>query len=125
MARFVATDISRYSRALSTRRSVTMTFRPLRLSTRTTAAPLYRFGGGLPDPASFPYDALVEATARMMKEEGAEALTYGEVAAKAGSIRPIASASRPPCQSASPCRAATRASPAASPRDSYSDRASA
>jgi 2-aminoadipate transaminase len=47
-------------------------------TTSTVAAPLYRFGGGLPDPASFPYDALVEATARMMKEEGAEALTYGE-----------------------------------------------
>jgi 2-aminoadipate transaminase len=50
-----------------------------------TAAPprpvpdaLYEFGGGLPDPASFPYDGLVEATARMMKAEGAAALTYGE-----------------------------------------------
>ncbi|HVQ74071.1 MAG TPA: PLP-dependent aminotransferase family protein [Candidatus Binatia bacterium] len=38
----------------------------------------YEFGGGYPDPASFPYDGLVEATARMMKVEGAEALTYGE-----------------------------------------------
>jgi 2-aminoadipate transaminase len=41
-------------------------------------APLYEFGGGYPDPASFPYDDLVDATARMMKAEGAEALTYGE-----------------------------------------------
>ena len=39
---------------------------------------LYEFGGGYPDPASFPYDGLVDATARMMKEEGAQALTYGE-----------------------------------------------
>jgi len=39
---------------------------------------LYDFGGGFPDPASFPYDALVDATARMMKAEGAEALTYGD-----------------------------------------------
>src|SRR5215831_17399515 len=41
-------------------------------------SPLYEFGGGYPDPASFPYDDLVDATARMMKAEGAEALTYGE-----------------------------------------------
>jgi 2-aminoadipate transaminase len=40
--------------------------------------PLYEFGGGLPDPASFPYDGMVEATARMMKVEGAQAMTYGE-----------------------------------------------
>jgi len=39
---------------------------------------LFEFGGGLPDPASFPYDGLVDATARMMRAEGAEALTYGE-----------------------------------------------
>ena len=39
---------------------------------------LYEFGGGYPDPASFPYDGMVEATARMMKAEGAQALTYGE-----------------------------------------------
>jgi 2-aminoadipate transaminase len=39
---------------------------------------LYDFGGGFPDPASFPYDGLVDATARMMKAEGAEALTYGD-----------------------------------------------
>src|SRR5216684_4418764 len=38
----------------------------------------YEFGGGFPDPGSFPYDGLVDATARMIKAEGAEALTYGE-----------------------------------------------
>jgi 2-aminoadipate transaminase len=42
------------------------------------AGSLYRFGGGLPDPASFPYEGLLDATARMLKEEGAEALTYGD-----------------------------------------------
>ena len=46
--------------------------------TRPVVDALYEFGGGFPDPASFPYDGLVEATARMMKEEGAEALTYGD-----------------------------------------------
>jgi 2-aminoadipate transaminase len=46
--------------------------------TRPVQNALYDFGGGFPDPASFPYDALVEATARMMKVEGAEALTYGD-----------------------------------------------
>ncbi len=38
----------------------------------------YEFGGGFPDPASFPYEDLVEATARMMKAEGPQALTYGD-----------------------------------------------
>src|SRR5947199_5976770 len=42
------------------------------------ASPRYEFGGGHPDPASFPYDDLVAATARMMKAEGAQALTYGD-----------------------------------------------
>jgi 2-aminoadipate transaminase len=39
---------------------------------------LYDFGAGYPDPATYPYDGLVDATARMMKEEGAQALNYGE-----------------------------------------------
>jgi 2-aminoadipate transaminase len=39
---------------------------------------LYEFGGGLPDPASFPFDGMLDATARMLKAEGAEAMTYGE-----------------------------------------------
>jgi 2-aminoadipate transaminase len=46
--------------------------------TRPVVNALYEFGGGFPDPASFPYDGLVAATARMMKVEGAEALTYGD-----------------------------------------------
>jgi len=45
---------------------------------RPVANALYEFGGGFPDPVSFPYDGLVEATARMMKAEGAHALTYGD-----------------------------------------------
>jgi 2-aminoadipate transaminase len=45
---------------------------------RPTANPLFEFGGGYPDPASFPYDGLVDATKRMIQAEGAEALTYGE-----------------------------------------------
>ena len=45
---------------------------------RPVDSPLYEFGGGLPDPASFPYDDIVDATARMIKAEGAEALTYGD-----------------------------------------------
>jgi len=32
----------------------------------------------LPDPASFPYDGMVEATRKMMDAEGADALTYGD-----------------------------------------------
>jgi DNA-binding transcriptional MocR family regulator len=39
---------------------------------------LYEFGGGLPDPASFPHDKMLEATARMLREVGDEAMTYGE-----------------------------------------------
>jgi 2-aminoadipate transaminase len=39
---------------------------------------LYEFGGGLPDPASFPHEQMLEATARMLKEEGDAAMTYGE-----------------------------------------------
>ena len=46
--------------------------------TRPVENALYEFGGGFPDPASFPYDGIVEATARMIKAEGAEALTYGD-----------------------------------------------
>ncbi len=45
---------------------------------RPVASPRYEFGGGYPDPASFPYVEMVEATARMMKAEGAQALTYGD-----------------------------------------------
>jgi 2-aminoadipate transaminase len=45
---------------------------------RPVSKPLYEFGGGLPDPASFPYDGMVEATRKMMDAEGADALTYGD-----------------------------------------------
>jgi 2-aminoadipate transaminase len=45
---------------------------------RPSMSALYEFGGGYPDPASFPYEGMVEATSRMMKEEGAAAMTYGE-----------------------------------------------
>ena len=58
------------------------------LSTRARLAPpaptrpvvdaLYEFGTGQPDPGSFPYDGLVEATAQVMKAEGAAALSYGD-----------------------------------------------
>jgi 2-aminoadipate transaminase len=47
-------------------------------ATRPVVDPLYDFGAGQPDPGSFPYDGLVEATARVMKAEGAAALMYGE-----------------------------------------------
>jgi 2-aminoadipate transaminase len=45
---------------------------------RPSMSALYEFGGGYPDPASFPYDGMVEATASMVKAEGAAAMTYGE-----------------------------------------------
>jgi 2-aminoadipate transaminase len=45
---------------------------------RPVSDALYEFGGGLPDPESFPYEGLIEATARMMGVEGAQALTYGD-----------------------------------------------
>ena len=40
--------------------------------------PTYEFGGGFPDPVSFPYEGMIEATARMMADEGAAAMTYGD-----------------------------------------------
>lgn len=45
---------------------------------RPAMSPLYEFGGGFPDPASFPYDEMVDATARMMSADGAAAMTYGD-----------------------------------------------
>jgi 2-aminoadipate transaminase len=45
---------------------------------RPVSDPLYEFGAGQPDPASFPYDGLAEATARVMRREGPGALSYGE-----------------------------------------------
>jgi len=45
---------------------------------RPVAEAKFEFGGGHPDPSSFPYEGLVEATADVMKAEGAAALSYGE-----------------------------------------------
>jgi len=45
---------------------------------RPSMSVLYEFGGGYPDPASFPYEGMIEATADMIKAEGAAAMTYGE-----------------------------------------------
>ena len=43
---------------------------------RPSMSALYEFGGGYPDPASFPYEGMIEATADMIKAEGAAAMTY-------------------------------------------------
>ncbi len=43
----------------------------------SAAAPLYQFGGGFPDPESFPLQELIEATEVMLRQEGREAMTYG------------------------------------------------
>src|SRR6266436_990285 len=45
---------------------------------RPVADAKFEFGGGHPDPSSFPYEGMVEATADVMKTEGAPALSYGE-----------------------------------------------
>jgi DNA-binding transcriptional MocR family regulator len=66
----------RYDRLLSSRALIGWG-RPVGTQRPVTSA-RYEFGGGFPDPASFPYDELAEATARVMKEDGAAALTYGD-----------------------------------------------
>jgi 2-aminoadipate transaminase len=45
---------------------------------RPVSNALYEFGGGLPDPESFPYEGMIEATKQVMQEDGAAAMTYGE-----------------------------------------------
>jgi 2-aminoadipate transaminase len=45
---------------------------------RASMQPLYEFGGGYPDPVSFPYEGMIEATAKMVAAEGAAAMTYGD-----------------------------------------------
>ena len=45
---------------------------------RPVADAAFEFGGGHPDPASFPYEGMVEATADVMKADGAAAFSYGE-----------------------------------------------
>src|SRR5881396_4420491 len=37
---------------------------------RASMNPLYEFGGGYPDPVSFPYEGMIEATAKMMAAAG-------------------------------------------------------
>ncbi len=39
----------------------------------------FDYGGGRPDPGSFPYEELAKATATMLQRDGAEALNYGTV----------------------------------------------
>ena len=39
----------------------------------------FRFGAGNPDPGSFPYDGLAQATADVLEVEGPDALSYGNV----------------------------------------------
>ena len=70
------TPISRFDDLLSTRARIGRGGPAA--PTRPVVNALYEFGGGFPDPASFPYEGIVEATARMIKVEGAEALTYGD-----------------------------------------------
>src|SRR5213596_1811148 len=45
---------------------------------RQSMSPLFEFGGGYPDPVSFPYEGMIEATAKMMAAEGDKAMTYGD-----------------------------------------------
>jgi 2-aminoadipate transaminase len=45
---------------------------------RPSMSALYEFGGGYPDPESFPYEGMIDATKRMIAAEGAAAMTYGE-----------------------------------------------
>jgi 2-aminoadipate transaminase len=45
---------------------------------RPSMSVVYEFGGGYPDPESFPYEGMIEATKQMMQAEGAAAMTYGE-----------------------------------------------
>jgi len=70
-----ATSATRFEQLLSSRAQLG---RQTTSGVWPTAPTKYEFGGGKPDPGSFPYDAIVEATGRMMAAEGAQALTYGE-----------------------------------------------
>lgn len=66
--------ISGFESLLSTRARFSV---PL-TTPRASMHPLYEFGGGYPDPVSFPYEGMIEATAKMMAAEGAAAMTYGD-----------------------------------------------
>ena len=67
---------SRFDALLSTRARIGWGAPPP--PSRPVVDALYDFGAGFPDPESFPYEGMVDATARVMKEEGAQAMTYGE-----------------------------------------------
>jgi 2-aminoadipate transaminase len=45
---------------------------------RPSMKALFEFGAGYPDPASFPYEGIIEATAQMLADDGPAAMTYGE-----------------------------------------------
>ncbi|MBI1846677.1 MAG: PLP-dependent aminotransferase family protein [Candidatus Rokubacteria bacterium] len=46
---------------------------------RPVSNALYEFGGGFPDPESFPYEGIAEATTRLMRsEDGPGAMNYGD-----------------------------------------------
>src|SRR2546423_4663571 len=45
---------------------------------RPSMSALYEFGGGYPDPESFPSEGMIEATKQTMVPEGAAAMTYGQ-----------------------------------------------
>jgi 2-aminoadipate transaminase len=69
---------ARYESLLSRRAS--LTFPSPRLSRAAFSeaqSPRYLFAGGFPDPGSFPYQELIEATREVMEHEGAQALVYG------------------------------------------------
>jgi len=70
-----ATSATRFEQLLSSRAQLG---RQTTSGVWPTVSTKYEFGGGKPDPGSFPYDAIVEATGKMMAAEGAQALTYGE-----------------------------------------------
>lgn len=48
------------------------------------ATPHYQFGGGFPDPGSFPFQGLLDATREMLQREGKDAMTYGAPMGYAG-----------------------------------------
>src|SRR5438045_9442783 len=62
---------------------------------RASMNPLYEFGAGYPDPVSFPYEGMIEATATMMAAEAAAAMTYGEQQAYPG-LRAVVCHNYPP-----------------------------
>jgi 2-aminoadipate transaminase len=69
---------TRWDSLLSSRAQIGWTGASTRRRQSGLTESLYEFGGGLPDPGSFPHDAMLEATARMLREVGDDAMTYGE-----------------------------------------------